>query len=238
MQSCLRWIEQYRALGHYRPKTATGNHEATREVLGQALVRLALYRVVHPEAPMSHVRAFLFNMNPTMAPFCPAVIVRAEQLLDLRMKRSSTTCERAYWQLNLHKRDMFWDWTYPNGRVDVSTRDMIDMDQAGMKIEASNPRFGKAVSWQRCHLDGSYNRDRKLNLMMAVSADPAYDMEWHDYWPQEEGGTNLFRVYMFFERIIDQLDIDHPGRSFCFTMDNLNIHHNQMLLDLFTSRGH
>ena len=238
MQSCLRWIEQYRALGHYRPKTATGNHEATREVLGQALVRLALYRVVHPEAPMSHVRAFLFNMNPTMAPFCPAAIVRAEQLLDLRMKRSSTTCERAYWQLNLHKRDMFWDWTYPNGRVDVSTRDMIDMDQAGMKIEASNPRFGKAVSWQRCHLDGSYNRDRKLNLMMAVSADPAYDMEWHDYWPQEEGGTNLFRVYMFFERIIDQLDIDHPGRSFCFTMDNLNIHHNQMLLDLFTSRGH
>ena len=238
MQSCLQWIEQYRALGHYRPKTATGNHEATREVLGHALVQLALYWVVHPEAPMSRVRAFLFNMNPTMAPFCPAVIVRAEQLLDLRMKRSSTTCERAYWQLNLHKRDMFWDWTYPNGRVDVSTRDMIDMDQAGMKIEASNPRFGKAVSWQRCHLDGSYNRDRKLNLMMAVSADPAYDMEWHDYWPQEEGGTNLFRVYMFFERIIDQLDIDHPGRSFCFTMDNLNIHHNQMLLDLFTSRGH
>ena len=41
---------------------------------------------------------------------------------------------------------MFWDWTYPNGRADVSTRDMIDMDQAGMKIEALNPRFGKAVS--------------------------------------------------------------------------------------------
>ena len=41
-----------------------------------------------------------------------------------------------------------------------------------------------------------------------------------------------------FERIINQLDIDHPGRSFCFTMDNLNIHHNQILLDLFTSRGH
>ena len=48
----------------------------------------------------------------------------------------------------------------------------------------------------------------------------------------------MYRVYTFFKRIIDQLDIDHPGRSFCFTMDNLNIHHNQILLDLFTNRGH
>jgi len=72
---------------------------------------------------------------------------------------------------------MFWDWNYPKGRVDVSTHDMINMDQAGMKIEASDPCFGKAVSWQRCHVYRAYNRDRKLNLMMAVSADPTYDIE-------------------------------------------------------------
>ena len=94
---------------------------------------------------------------------------------------------------------------------------MVDMDQAGMKTEASNPRYGKTVSWQRCHFEGSYNRDKKLNLMMAVSADPAYDMEWHDCWPQEEGGTNLHRVLDFYDRVMDWLAIDHPGRSFCFT---------------------
>ena len=94
------------------------------------------------------------------------------------------------------------------------------------------------MSWERCHFDGAYNRDRKLNLIMAVSADPNYDMEWHEYWPQEEGGTNLYRVYTFYERIIDRLDIDQPGRSFCFTMDNLNIHHNPLFLHLLPSRGH
>ena len=98
--------------------------------------------------------------------------------------------------------------------------------------------MGKCVSWERCHVEGAYNRDAKLNLMMAVSADAAYDMEWHDCWPQEEGGTNLFRVYTFFERIMDRLHDDHPGRSFCFTMDNLGTHHNPLLLDRIEERGH
>ena len=96
----MRYIEKYRELSHCQPKAATGNHEAEREVLGQALVRLALYRVVHPEAPISHARAFLFNIDPTVAPFCPSDVVGAEQLLGLRMKASSTTCERAYWAIN------------------------------------------------------------------------------------------------------------------------------------------
>jgi len=238
LQTCLNWIEQFRQLGHWRPKRANGNHEPFREIRGQALVRLALFRVAHPEAPISHLRAFLFNMDPTIAPYSPSAVVRAEKLLGLRTKAASTTCERAYWAINMHKRAMFWDWNYPHGRANVRTRDMIDMDQAGMKIEATNPHFGKTVSWERCHFDGAYNRDRKLNLMMAVSADPAYDMEWHEYWEQEEGGTTLYKVYAFYERIIDRLDIDHPGRSFCFTFDNLNVHHHPILLHLITSRGH
>jgi hypothetical protein len=63
-------------------------------------------------------------------------------------------------------------------------------------------------------------------------------MEWHKLWPQEEGGTNLFWMYAFIERIIDQLAIHWPGCSFCFTMDNLNIHHNPVLLQKIASRGH
>lgn len=217
----MRYIKQYHELGHWKNKIATGNHEAEREVMGQPLVRLALYRLVHPEAPISHVQAFLFNMDPTVPPYYTAAIHRAEMLLDLWRKKSSTTCERAYWPINLHKRDMFWDWDY--------------VDESGMKIEASNHKFGKAVSFHQCHIDGAYNRDRKLNLIMAVSADPIYDMEWHEHWEQEEGGTDLYRMYTFFERIMDQLAVDRPRRSFCFTMDNLNVHHHPMLLNLITS---
>ena len=40
---------------------------------------------------------------------------------------------------------------------------------------------------------GAYNRERKLNLMMAISADPVYDMEWHVHWPQEEGGDEFIQ---------------------------------------------
>jgi hypothetical protein len=37
---------------------------------------------------------------------------------------------------------------------------------------------------------------------MAIAADPAINMEWHDIWKQEEGGTTVFRYYVFLERII------------------------------------
>ena len=88
-------------------------------------------------------------------------------------------------------------------------------------------------------MEGQYNRAKKVNCMMAVSADPQYNMEWHTVWPQDEEGTTIhWVVYALFELIIDQLDIDYPGRSFCFTMDNINIHHNSMIIILITDRGH
>ena len=85
----------------------------------------------------------MYNVDPTVAPYFSPQVIRAERLLGLRMKAASRTCYRAYWAINMHKRDVFWSWDYPFGRNDVLTRDMIDMDQAGMKIEAS-----------------SYNRDK------------------------------------------------------------------------------
>ena len=109
---------------------------------------------------------------------------------------------------------MYWLWNYPFGKVDVATSDMIDMYECGFKIETSNLSFGKCVLWERCHFEGAYNQERKLNLMMAISADCNYDMEWHELWPQEEDGTNLFRMKTFIERIIDQLAIYWPGCSF------------------------
>ncbi len=114
-------------------------------------------------------------------------IVRAEHMLDLQRKVSSTTCERVYWQMNLHKRDMFWLWNYPFKKADLNMSDMIDMDKCGLKIETSNLSSGKCVSWECCHFEGAYNQERKLNLMMAISANPNYDMDWRELWPQEEG---------------------------------------------------
>lgn len=237
-RTCERYIQQFQLVGHFQPKQATGNHEATREIEGEAWPRLALYRRLHPEATIDMVRAFLFNMDPTIAPYCPSAIVKAEFFLNLKNKRSSTTCERAFWPINLHKRDLFWTANYPLGRADIRTQDMIDIDECGMKIEATNPRFGKCVSWERCWIQGAYNRDRKLNLLMAIAADPAINMEWHDMWKQEEGGTTVFRYYVFLERIIQWLAANRPGRVYCFTADNLNVHHDQNIIDLIETNGH
>ena len=43
LDTCMRYLNQYQDVGHVQPKMATGNHSAEREVVGQALVRLALF---------------------------------------------------------------------------------------------------------------------------------------------------------------------------------------------------
>ena len=58
---------------------------------------------------------------------------------------------------------------------------MINMDQCKVKIEHSNPSMAKAVSMDCAHVDGAYDRDAGVNLMMAVSANPNYDMQWHNH---------------------------------------------------------
>jgi hypothetical protein len=63
-------------------------------------------------------------------------------------------------------------------------------------------------------------------------------MEWHKLWPQEESGTNLFQVYTFIDRIIDQLAIDWRAAHSAFTMDNLNVYHSPVLLQMIAGRGH
>ena len=238
LKTCERYIQQWHALGHCRPMRATGNHVALREVRGQDMVNLALFRSVFPAAPIHELRAFLHHMNPVGIPFGPQAIIRAEHLLNLSRKASSTTCRRAFLPINELKRQLFYTANYPFGRANVRTQDMIDLDEAGFKIECTNPKFGKTVTWLRCYLEGEYNREKKVNCMMAISADRNYDMEWHDIWPQEEGGTDLNRVIVFIQRVIAQLAVDYPGRSFCFTMDNLNTHKHPMVLGLITGAGH
>lgn len=77
---------------------------------------------------------------------------------------------------------------------------------------------------------------KKNNLLLAITGDEQYNQTWHEIWEGE--GTTYAIFYRFIERILDQLDHDHPGRSFCFTMDNLNIHHNPQILEMIAEKGH
>ena len=37
---------------------------------------------------------------------------------------------------------------------------------------------------------------------------------------------------------MDQLGVDHPGRSFCFILDNMNVRHSKILLVRYEEKGH
>jgi hypothetical protein len=174
-----------------------GNHKVPREVRGQELVNLALFQLVYPATSLDYARAFIHNMDPTGVPFLPMAVCCAEHLLSLWQKASSTTCQRAFLPLNKHKRHAFWTFNHPFGRANVRTQDMIDVKEAGFKIENANLSFGKTVLWLHCYLEGEYNRDKKVDCIMAIFANPHYDMECHNIWPQEESRTDLFWVYVF-----------------------------------------
>jgi hypothetical protein len=234
MSTCYRWIDQYNQLGHVLPKRHTGNHRAERELHGQALSQLALFRCVKPKATIDEVRAYLYNIDPNVEPYSQSQIHRAETLLDLFRKRASTTSFKAYSPINLQKRRMYWTQQYPLGMVNIDPRDIIDFDQCALFAETTDRPFGKCVREKRCDMCGPYNEGEKLNFMMAVVGDDNNPLRWTEAWSSE--GTNLFRLYNFLERII--LDLAPLGRSFCFTMDNLNIHKNPIILNLIMGAGH
>jgi hypothetical protein len=73
---------------------------------------------------------------------------------------------------------------------------------------------------------------------MAIAADEQINTEWHDMWQQNEGGTTFYQYYVFIERILQWLTQYRPNSSYCFTSDNLNVHHDQRILDLIERHGH
>ena len=131
---------------------------------------------------------------------------------------------------------MYFTWGEPFGIAETPIHDIIDIDEAGMKLEHNNRRRGKSPTFLRCDDEGIYNRDKKTNLLLAIAGYEQYNNSWYEIWEGE--GTTLFRFYEFIERIIHQLAQDHPQRSFCFTMDNLNVHHNPAILSLIVDSGH
>ncbi len=72
---------------------------------------------------------------------------------------------------------------------------------------------------------------------MCVAGDDTLETcSWFEMWEGE--GLTIFCFYNFIEWTILSLAQNYPSRSFCFTMDNLNIHHNPLILQLITKSGH
>ena len=66
--TCRRWIDIYYETGDICPKRATGNKHSTREILGEVLEKLVLYRVIVPKAILTKCRVYLFHIDPSVDP--------------------------------------------------------------------------------------------------------------------------------------------------------------------------
>ena len=90
-----RWLRRRVRLGHVRPYQRTGNRRAEREINGQALVDLALYRTIRCKAFGYEILLFLYNHNPDVVPYSTSQLSRAEKWLDLTTVAASTTANAA-----------------------------------------------------------------------------------------------------------------------------------------------
>ena len=137
---------------------------------------------------------------------------------------------------NVRKRFNFWNMPYPFGCLGINARDMIDLDEVGVYPNETNRKHGKAAAGNCCREVGTYLKERKLNILMAVSGEEGEADRWVDLW--EEGGTTNERFYQFICRIIDDIGPGTPQRRRVFAMDNLNAHTNPTIFAMIINSGH
>lgn len=201
-----------------------------------------MHRAALPKASFDELNAFLFVMNvddPANRLHSFSQLHRAEGSIRITHKRSSTTAYQAMSPANIQKPHNFWNMPYPFGCVGINARDMIDLDEAGIYPNETNRKYGKSVAGNQCREVGTYVRDSKLNILMAVAGEDDEDGisdRWYDLW--EDGGTTNERFYEFVERIINGIGPGTEERRRCFTMDNLNAHLNPTVLGLIINFGH
>ena len=86
---------------------------------------------------------------------------------------------------------------------------------------------------------GKYKKGAgSVSLLMAISGDERVGEAFSFHRCFTEGGTNLWRFFNYMQDLMDWLDINRPGRSFLFTMDNLNLHRHPVTTNLIYARGH
>ena len=187
MDTCKRWIRLFKDAGRVFPKRDTGNHIGQREVHGIDLVNLATFRLVHPKAYIDEVRAYINNQNSAARPYSPSQIVRAEQRLCLWQKVRSATSNQAYRPVNLSKCKDYWEELYPAGVNDQAIAAMIDIDEAGFKLESQDRKRGKVTKQRRADARGKYKKGgRNVSLLMGISGNQQNSFKFHQL---SEGGN-------------------------------------------------
>ena len=87
---------------------------------------------------------------------------------------------------------------------------------------------------------GPYSKLEKWNLLLAVLGERGVpgtpSRRWRKLWL--DGGTTVGKMVEFMTSILADIGQGTPRRRYCFTMDNLNSHHNGAISALIYASGH
>lgn len=228
-----RWKERMRDDGHFLAYKHNGNKDA-QVFTGHDLLLLCIYRLIYPEASSAEIIAFLFNTVGRF--YSRSQVTLAEMKVGLSRKRASSTARQALQPRVQVWRTMFWNQPEPFGIANTPASDIIDFDEAVVSTFDAVRTQGKAFLTSRARMIGPFDRDKSTRVILAICGDPNFPFRYSKI--DEASGTNLLDLWVFMNGLIDQLHALAPGRSFCFVMDNLNIHHNAAILQLIVMRGH
>ncbi len=64
-------------------------------------------------------------------------------------------------------------------------------------------------------------------MLLAICGDDVGRMHWHEQWMDR--CTTIKRFYGFIDIIMKDIELNHPGRSFVITMENLNSDKNPLV---------
>ena len=112
---------------------------------------------------------------------------------------------------------------------------MIDIDECGVFVESADRKVGKVYTGKRVNQSGSYKKGQKWTLPFAISGDPASN-RCKDMWV--EGSTTGDRMIGFIANVLEDIGPGTPERMHCFTMDNLQSHHNRQMAAMIYEAGH
>ena len=73
-------------------------------------------------------------------------------------------------------------------------------------------------------------------MLLAVNGYDEGWSKWLETWKDEE--TTLNRFYDFIDRVVNDLNDRFPGQVCTFTIDNLNIHKDALVMELIINGGH
>ena len=95
------------------------------------------------------------------------------------------------------------------------------------------------LNFVRCDDRGKYKKgEGSISLLMSISGNERAGQTFSFHRCYTEGGTDLWRSFNFMLELCDWFDAHRPGRSFLFTMDNLNIHKHPVILNLIHGCNH